>query len=181
MILLRIPVIRALLVLNVLVWGVVIVLAVRPAAADDNDVRVTRIVDGDTVVVTRLYSDAKTTVRILGIDTPETKKPRSPVQCWGPEATQFARDTLLDQVVRMVPDATQDDRDRYGRALRYIIKPDGWDYSVEAARAGAARAYVFNPRRPPVEAPLIAAAQAEAQNATPLPRGLWGPPCEGKL
>ena len=80
---------------------------------------VSRVVDGDTVVVRGERSPAET-VRVLSIDTPETKDPRKPVQCWGPEATAFATVTLLDQRVRLVPDPTQDAVDRYGRSLAYV-------------------------------------------------------------
>lgn len=54
-------------------------------------------------------------IRVLGIDTPETKKPGFDVACWGPEATEFARSTMLGQRVAMQPDPTQDSTDRYGR------------------------------------------------------------------
>jgi endonuclease YncB( thermonuclease family) len=53
---------------------------------------------------------------------------------------------------------------------------DGWDYSVEAARAGAAHSYVYH-RHPSARADEIAAAEQEAKAAG---RGLWGPPCFGQ-
>jgi endonuclease YncB( thermonuclease family) len=77
-------------------------------------------------------------VRLLGIDTPETKKPGYMLGCWGPEATEFAKTTMAGQRVALVPDPTQDTTDRYGRTLAYLVRSDGWDYSVEAARAGVA-------------------------------------------
>lgn len=61
------------------------------------------------------------------------------------------------------------------RTLAYIVKADGWDYSVEAARAGVAKSYVYDDN-PVQRYPLIQAAEAEAQAAG---RGLWGPPCHG--
>src|ERR1700732_3779264 len=72
-------------------------------------------------------------------------------------------------------DPTQDLHDRYGRTLAYLDKADGWDYSVEAARAGAAHAYIYHDQ-PAARYPAIAAAQKEAIDAQ---RGLWGPPCYG--
>jgi micrococcal nuclease len=93
----------------------------------------------------------------------------------GPEATQFASSTLLGQRVAVVTDPTQDRTDRYGRTLAYLVRADGWDYSVEAARAGAARAYVYG-GVPVTRHSAIAAAEQEAKNAL---RGLWGPPCNG--
>lgn len=133
---------------------------------------VTRVVDGDTVEVTS-DGGGEVTVRVLGIDTPETKDPHLPVQCWGPEASQFATDTLLDQPVRLVGDPTQATRDRYRRLLAYVYLPDGSNYSVLAAAAGAARAYVYDV--PDAAHPAIAAAQDEARAAG---RGLWGA-CDG--
>lgn len=135
---------------------------------------VTGIVDGDTVRVTdAVKGDA--TVRILGIDTPETKKPGATVGCFGPEATDFATRTLLNQPVALIADPTQAATDRYGRTLAYVVKPDGWNYSVEAARAGVAKSYVFDDR-PVQKHPEIQAAQDQARTGV---AGLWGPPCGG--
>lgn len=61
------------------------------------------------------------------------------------------------------------------RTLAYLVKADGWDYSVEAARAGMAHAYVYG-GQPVQRYPQIAAAEREAKAAG---RGLWGPPCHG--
>ena len=87
-------------------------------------------------------------MRRLGIDTPETKNPGYTVGCWGPEASEFATETLAGQRVALIPDPTQDRTDRYGRTLAYLDKADGWDYSIEAARAGAAHSYVYHGRPP---------------------------------
>jgi micrococcal nuclease len=77
--------------------------------------------------------------------------------------------TLLGQRVTLVTDPTQDVRDRYDRLLADVRLADGRDYSIEAARAGAARSYVSD--RPVVEHAAIVAAEAEAHDAR---RGLWG-------
>jgi micrococcal nuclease len=131
-------------------------------------------VDGDTIDI-RDDVRGRLRVRVLGIDTPETKKPGYTVGCWGPEATEFAKSTLVGQRVAFQPDPRQDRTDRYGRTLAYIVRPDGWDYSVEAARAGTAKSYVYGGVRVS-RYDVIEAAQAEARNAG---RGLWGPPCYG--
>ena len=65
--------------------------------------------------------------------------------------------------------------DRFGRTLAYLVRADGWDYSVEAARAGTAHSYVYG-GRPTARHDAIAAAEREAMDAR---RGLWGPPCNG--
>ena len=135
---------------------------------------VLKVVDGDTVDI-RDDVRGRLRIRLLGIDTPETKKPGYTVGCWGPEATQFAKDTLLGQRVAFIIDPTQGMYDRYGRTLAYLDKADGWDYSVEAARAGAAHSYIYQ-GKPVSRYPEIAAAEQEARDAQ---RGLWGPPCFG--
>jgi micrococcal nuclease len=135
---------------------------------------VLKVVDGDTIDI-RDDVRGRLRVRLLGIDTPETKKPGFTVGCWGPEATKFAQQTMLGQRVAVVSDPTQDQTDRYGRTLAYLVRADGWDYSVEATRAGAAHSYVYG-GRPVGEYAAISAAERDAQAAG---RGLWGPPCYG--
>jgi len=135
---------------------------------------VLKVVDGDTIDV-RDDVRGRLRIRVLGIDTPETKKPGYTVGCWGPEATEFAVNTLAGQRVAIITDPTQGLHDRYGRTLAYLDKADGWDYSVESARAGAAHSYVYH-GHPAERADQIAAAEQEAKTAG---RGLWGPPCYG--
>lgn len=135
---------------------------------------VLKVVDGDTIDI-RDDIRGRLRVRVLGIDTPETKKPGYTVGCWGPEATAFAQANLVGQRVAFAPDPTQDRTDRYGRTLAYLIRADGWDYSVEAARAGAAHSYVYG-GHPVSRYAEIEAAETEARADR---RGLWGPPCFG--
>ena len=135
---------------------------------------VLKVVDGDTIDV-RDDNRGRLRIRVLGIDTPETKRPGYTVGCGGPEATAFARENLLNQRVAIIYDPGQELHDRWGRTLAYLVKGDGWDYSVEAARAGMAHAYVFG-GKPVARYPQIAAAESEARAAG---RGLWGPPCRG--
>ncbi|MGB3676772.1 MAG: thermonuclease family protein [Candidatus Nanopelagicales bacterium] len=142
----------------------------RPAPTAD----VVKVVDGDTIDV-RDDQRGRLRIRVLGIDTPETVDPNRTVGCWGPEASAFARDALAGQRVALVGDPTQDSHDKYGRTLAYIVKADGWDYSIEAARAGAARSVVFG-RNPVERQGAIAAAEQEAREGHV---GMWGPPCWG--
>ncbi|BBY28137.1 thermonuclease family protein [Mycolicibacterium sediminis] len=135
---------------------------------------VLKVVDGDTIDI-RDDIRGRLRVRILGIDTPETKKPGYTIGCWGPEATQFAEDTMAGKRVALVRDPSQDVTDRYGRTLGYLVRADGWDYSVKAARAGTAKSYVYD-GNPIAQYEAIRAAETEARSAL---RGLWGPPCLG--
>jgi micrococcal nuclease len=148
-----------------------------PAAGADpvsTTALVLNVVDGDTIDI-RDDNRGRPRVRLLGIDTPETKKPGFTVGCWGPEATEFANSTMVGQPVALVTDSSQGMTDRYGRTLVYLVRANGWDYSVEAARAGAAHSYVYG-GRPASRFDAIEAAEREARDAR---RGLWGPPCNG--
>ncbi|MDB5178763.1 MAG: Micrococcal nuclease, partial [Patescibacteria group bacterium] len=70
---------------------------------------VAKAVDGDTLHVTQ--GAQKETVRLLGVDTPETHDPRKPVQCFGLAAATHTKATLEGQNVRLEPDPTNSDRD----------------------------------------------------------------------
>ncbi|MGW0252497.1 thermonuclease family protein [Nocardia goodfellowii] len=160
-----------------LVAGMAIVSAVALAPAEAHaeppSATVIKVVDGDTVDV-RHDSGREERVRMLGIDTPETKHPQKGVECWGPEATQFAKDNLLGRRVALALDPTQDETDSYGRLLAYVTDGDGWWYNVEAVRAGAATVYVYDQ---PV---LIHSELVEVErDAKAAGRGLWGAPCFG--
>lgn len=86
---------------------------------DKNTFVVTRVVDGDTIVVTTPGKTEK--VRLIGVDTPETVDPRKPVQCFGKEASDFTKSLLTNKSVRLDADPSQNDRDKYGRLLRYVF------------------------------------------------------------
>jgi micrococcal nuclease len=86
---------------------------------------VDRVVDGDTV---KLELDGDyVSVRLIGMNTPETVKPDSPVECFGPESSQFAKATLTGARVTLEFDESQGRTDRYDRTLAYVWRelPDG--------------------------------------------------------
>jgi micrococcal nuclease len=85
-----------------------------------------RIVDGDTIVVKIEGDSGQETVRLIGIDTPETKKPNTPVQCFGKEASAFTTALLTGKKIWLEPDVSN--RDRYGRLLRYVWVDSGSSY-----------------------------------------------------
>ncbi|MDR2135888.1 MAG: thermonuclease family protein [Treponema sp.] len=100
-------------------------------------------VDGDTVRV-RIKNppaglDAVETIRMIGVDTPETVHPRREVEFFGKEASEFTRQRLLGQPVFLAFD--WDRRDRYGRLLAYIYSPDGDCHNAALIREGYAHAY----------------------------------------
>jgi micrococcal nuclease len=146
-----------------------------PPAAVAHEVVVTEVTDGDTIRVTS-PDGSRTKVRPLAIDSPETKNPQKPgIECWGPESSQYATTVLLNRMVVLVPDPTQDAVDRYGRTLAYVELADGpnagQDFSTMAAVAGAARSYIYDQRHPPQRIGEIQAAERDAVQAR---RGLWG-------
>jgi len=129
-------------------------------------VEVAEVIDGDTISV-RVEGHTHT-VRLLGIDTPETKDPRRPVQCYGPEATRRATELLPPGTeVRLEPDVER--RDRYDRVLAYVYRvPDGLFVNLELARGGYADVLTYPPNVS--HTAELSAAVAEARREQ---RGLW--------
>ena len=103
---------------------------------------VERVIDGDTVDV-RLGGDT-VRVRLIGIDTPEVVDPRTPVECFGREASAKAHELLDGQSVAIEDDPTQGDADRYGRLLRYLWLPDGRLFNQEMIGQGYAFEYTYD-------------------------------------
>jgi micrococcal nuclease len=80
--------------------------------------RVVRVVDGDTIHVR--VDGREETVRYIGVDTPESVKPGTPVQCFAKKASAFNHRLVDGEKVRLVRDAEA--RDRYGRLLAYVYR-----------------------------------------------------------
>lgn len=127
---------------------------------------VTRVVDGDTVEV--LAGAQRHTIRLIGIDTPDATDPRTPVQCFGPEASDRAKELLEEQTVWLETDSSQSDRDQYGRSLRYVWLADGRLFNLEMVRGGYAHEYTFQVPYRYQESFKRAQAEAREQN-----QGLW--------
>ena len=127
---------------------------------------ITRVVDGDTVHVR--VSTGNETVRLIGIDTPETHRPGTPIECFGIEATKALQRLLPNGTpVRLERDAEA--RDRYGRLLAYVYRSkDALFVNLEQARQGSAAAYTFPPNV--THADEFVKAAADARDAG---RGLW--------
>ncbi len=113
-----------------------------PVASSSTPWIVTKVVDGDTIDVTGPDGDHR--VRLLGINTPETVDPRRPVQCFGHEASDFAKNLMADQAVRLEADASQDDQDKYGRQLRYVFLADDTLVNEKLITEGYAYEYTFS-------------------------------------
>lgn len=125
---------------------------------------VSEVVDGDTVVLTR--GPAIETVRLLGVDTPETKHPDRPVGCYGPEAADFTAENLSGRQVTVERDVEA--RDVYGRMLAYVSL-DGRRFNDVLLREGYATLLVIPPNDRHGRDMLRA--ELDAREAG---RGLWG-------
>ncbi len=140
------------------------------AAALTTSARVVRVVDGDTLSV-RLPTGATVNVRLIGIDTPETRKPGTRVQCGGPAATARMKRLALrggaGRTVTLKSDPTQDRADRYGRPLVYV-SAGGVDLGRTMISSGWAKVYTTSP--PFTRASGYRRAQASAKAAK---RGVW--------
>lgn len=135
------------------------------AAARPTLATVTQTIDGDTIVV-RTDAGAQLTIRMLGVDTPETHHPRKPVECFGPEAAAYTRTRLLGRRVGLTFDAER--HDVYGRTLAFVSL-DGHRFNDELLSLGYARLLVIPPNGAHAHAMLRAMVDARATR-----RGLWG-------
>lgn len=128
--------------------------------------RVVRVIDGDTIAME--MNGKNVTVRLIGLDTPETVDPRRPVQCFGIEASAKAKELLTGQTVRLESDPSQGEHDKYGRLLAYVYLADGTLFNQLMIREGYGHEYTYNlPYRYQKEfkeAQVLARAQK---------RGLW--------
>ena len=84
--------------------------------------KVIKVIDGDTIVAS--IRGKNETIRLLGIDSPETVDPRKPVQCFGKQASDKMKSFVLGKFVKLVDDRSQGNRDKYNRLLRFVYLPD---------------------------------------------------------
>jgi micrococcal nuclease len=146
-----------------------------------------KVIDGDTMIVDVDSHD--TTIRLIGIDTPETVDPRKSVGCFGHEASDRAHAMLESNEVYLEKDPTKGDYDKYGRSLVYVHIPvnNASSSSVSSSTRtfynqfmienGFAREYTFS-REPYKYQTEFKAAQEKAMREK---IGLWNPAtCNGK-
>jgi micrococcal nuclease len=151
--------------------AVALLLILRPWEQSDGDegaaeVRayVVRAVDGDTIEVR--IGERLEDVRYIGVDTPETVKPDTPVQCFGPRASSFNHHLVERRWVRLAFGVER--RDVYGRLLAYVHLGPRFVNAI-LVRRGLARSLTI----PPNDrfAPLFRRLELRAARAG---RGLWG-------
>lgn len=152
---------------------------VKPATTPTSDAsqalyQVAKTVDGDTI---KASIDGKVeTIRLIGVDTPETKDPRKKVQCFGQAASDYTKANLAGKNVRLEADRSQDNRDKYGRLLRYVFLPDGTNFNLQLVQDGYAYEYTYDVPYQYQSQFKAAQTAAEAQS-----KGLWAAStCSGK-
>jgi micrococcal nuclease len=106
---------------------------------------VSQVVDGDTIKA--YISGHNITIRLLGINTPETVKPNWPIECYGPEASAEMKSLLTGKNVLLALNPDYERIDKYGRLLAYVRLGDVFvnEYLV---KEGYAREYTFNEKNP---------------------------------
>jgi len=113
-----------------------------PGSSEPRAYLVIKVVDGDTIKI--LINKRSVTVRLLGVDTPETVHPGKPVGHYGPEASTFSKNLLKGEHVSLKYDSgrTSPTIGKYGRILAYVYRhPDGFFLNEELIRQGYARVY----------------------------------------
>lgn len=127
---------------------------------------VTHFVDGDTITVNMNGKAEK--VRFIGVDTPETHKPNTPVQCYGPAAAAFTKNYIGNHKVQLESDTLSTNRDRYNRLLRYVYLPNGSLVNEELIKGGFGFYYPYFPF---TKSDKFATDQAAAKASN---KGVWG-------
>lgn len=127
---------------------------------------INHFIDGDTIAVN--MNGQSESVRMIGVDTPETHKPNTPVQCYGPAAAAFTKSLIGSNKVRLASDSLSTNRDRYNRLLRYVYLPDGRMVETELLKGGYAFAYTSFPFSKSDEF------VADQNTAKATNKGLWG-------
>jgi len=138
----------------------------EPRPGETITARVIRVVDGDTVKIRR--DGSRDTVRLIGIDTPESVKPNTPVECFAKEAARETRRLLDRERVRLVLD--REARDRYGRLLAYVYRVrDNRFANARLLQAGYAETLEIRPNTR-----FAARFRTIEDTARRDGRGLWG-------
>lgn len=134
--------------------------AVQGASTASDSAVVSEVIDGDTI---RLSSGER--LRYIGIDTPETKDPRRPKECYGEEASRYNEQLVLGKTVQLEKDVSE--TDKYGRLLRYVWL-DGEMVNEKLVKEGYANAISYPP-----DIKYQSVFKAAEKDARVNNRGLW--------
>lgn len=137
--------------------------------------KIDKVIDGDTFVTS--LDGKEVTVRMKGVDTPETKDPRKPVQCFGKEASHKTKELLEGKLVRLISDKTDTSIfDKYGRALMYVYRDDGLFVNEYLLKEGYAHEYTYGNGSYEMQK----AFKKLEKQAREEKMGLWGSLCSQK-
>ena len=125
------------------------------------------VVDGDTIKVER--GGEIVTLRLIGMDTPETVHPSRGVECYGPEASARAHELLNNASVRLEFDPSQGRFDKYGRTLAYVWMRDGRMFNEVMIEEGYAEEYTYD-----TAYKYQARFRAAEEAARAAGKGIWG-------
>lgn len=161
--------IGALVALGIAIW-----IASRPTSdptcpetARRTSYPVLEVIDGDTIAVA--IAGERERVRLIGVDTPETRHPNRTVEYFGPEATRFLTALLAEERVHLALEPGTTHTDKFGRVLAYVYRAsDGLFVNAEILRCG----YGHVLTRYPFE--HMELFRALARDARVAGRGLWG-------
>lgn len=135
---------------------------------------VVRVIDGDTIVIDR--DGEKVTVRLIGVNAPETTNAGSAAEAYGQEASRFLTNLLKGEGVYVFLDSQQDKKDRYGRYLGHVYRaPDGLFVNAEIIRQGYAYIHPGFPFK------LMKQFRQLEQFAIFAQKGLWAPRMPRKI
>jgi micrococcal nuclease len=136
------------------------------ATDSPNSATLKHVVDGDTIDIS--ISGKTERVRLIGINTPETKHPTKGIECFGPEASAYL-EQLLPKGTALRVERDIEARDIYGRLLLYIYVADtGLFVNLDVVARGFAQPMVFEPNTAYKLEFAQAATQAERSNI-----GMW--------
>lgn len=140
---------------------------VAQSSPKGKEAQVVKVIDGDTIAVA--IDGKNTTVRIIGIDTPETVDSRKSVECFGQKASEKAKEQLSGKTIQLEQDSSQGELDKYNRLLRYVWLDNGTvDYGATMIQDGYAFEYTYE--TPYVYQVRYKELQKEAEQNK---RGLW--------
>ena len=138
----------------------IFLLLFSPSCSHTQSLICTRVVDGDTII---LSNGEK--VRLIGVDTPETVRPNTPVEYYGKEASAFTKKMVEGKPVKLEYDWQQ--RDKYGRLLAYVYLMDGTFLNAEIIKQGYGHAYTRFPFK------YLDEFRQYEKEAREAKRGLW--------
>lgn len=135
-------------------------------ANNQETAKVLRVIDGDTIEVS--LNKKKESVRLIGIDAPETNDPRKTVECFGREASNKAKEVLTGKTITLESDSTQENSDKYGRLLRYVFLND-LNFNKFMISEGYAHEYTYQSNPYKYQLEFMTAEKSARENK----KGLW--------